>query len=62
MIKVMTFDGMKTLNDFDYDEDSLKYINEDYYSSLPSEAIKKFEHFFFIQIISRNIYSIFKKG
>jgi hypothetical protein len=53
MIKVMTYDGFKTLNGFDYDEDSLKYVLEDYYSSMPSEERDKYNHFFFIEIISR---------
>ena len=52
MIKVMTYDGMKTLNGYNYDEESLKYCFEDYYENLPADIQKKFSNFFFIQIIS----------
>ena len=53
MIKIMTLDGMKTLKNFDYDEDSLKYCFEnEYYHSMPKEVRSKFEDFFYIQIIS----------
>ena len=52
MIKVMTYDGMKTLNGYNYDEESLKYCFEDYYENLPADIQKKFSNFFFIQIFT----------
>jgi hypothetical protein len=52
MIKVMTYDGMKTLKSYDYKEGDLKYNIEDYYSSMPKDAMDKFMHFFYVQIIS----------
>ena len=53
MIKGMTYDGMKTLKDFHYDDETLRFSNgHDYYRNMPIEAQDKFNHFFFVQIIS----------
>jgi hypothetical protein len=50
-IRVMTYDGIKTLNGFSYDEESLKFCFEDYYNNLPADVQEKFKHFFFVQVI-----------
>jgi hypothetical protein len=41
-IRAELIDGTKTLKSFNYSEDTLLYSLDDYYSSLPKEAIDKF--------------------
>ena len=44
---------MKTLKDFHYDDETLRFSNgHDYYRNMPKEGQDKFNHFFFLQIIS----------
>ena len=51
MIKVSAIDGFKTLKAYDYIEDDLSLVYDDYYSSLPKETKDKFNNLLAVQFI-----------
>jgi translation initiation factor 2 alpha subunit (eIF-2alpha) len=51
MIKVAAIDGFKTLKSFDYIENDLSFVYEDYYSSLSKETKEKFDSLLAVQFI-----------
>jgi hypothetical protein len=51
MIKVSALDGFKTLKAYDYVEDDLSFVYEDYYSSLSKETKEKFNNLLAVQFI-----------
>ena len=51
MIKVCAIDGFKTLKAYDYIEDDLLFVYEDYYSSLSKETKQKFDSLLAVQFI-----------
>jgi phosphoenolpyruvate synthase/pyruvate phosphate dikinase len=51
MIKVCAIDGFKTLKSFDYIENDLSFVYEDYYSSLSKETKEKFDSLLAVQFI-----------
>ena len=53
MIKAVALDGFKTLKSYDYDNDDLTMLYDDYYSSLPKETKNKFDNILAVQFITR---------
>jgi hypothetical protein len=53
MIKVVAFDGYKTIKSYDHDGDDLEMVYDDYYSSLPRDTKDKFENLLAFQIITK---------
>jgi tRNA/tmRNA/rRNA uracil-C5-methylase (TrmA/RlmC/RlmD family) len=51
MIKVSALDGFKTLKAYDYVEDDLSMVYDDYYSSLPKDTRDKFDNLLAVQFI-----------
>jgi heterodisulfide reductase subunit C len=51
MIKVCAIDGFKTLKSFDYIENDLSFVYEDYYSSLSKETKEKIDSLLAVQFI-----------
>ena len=51
MIKVAAIDGFKTLKNYDYIENNLSFVYEDYYSSLLKETKEKFDSLLAVQFI-----------
>jgi hypothetical protein len=53
MIKAVALDGFKTLKSYDYDNDDLTMLYDDYYSSLPKDTKNKFNNILAVQFITR---------
>lgn len=53
MIKVAAIDGFKTLKAYDYVEDDLGFVYEEYYSSLSKDTQEKFNSLLAVQFIMR---------
>ena len=51
MIKVCAIDGFKTLKAYDYKEDDLLFVYEDYYKNLSKETKQKFDCLLAVQFI-----------
>lgn len=53
MIKVVAFDGFKTIKSYDHTGDDLEMTYDEYYRSLPKETRDKFSNLLAFQIITR---------
>lgn len=53
MIKAVAIDGFKTIKSYDYDNDDLTMLYDDYYSSLPKDTKNKFNNILAVQFITR---------
>lgn len=53
MIKVQTIGGFLTAKSYDYMDEDLELLIENYYSSLSKDGIKKFSELLSVQIIKR---------
>ena len=54
MIKIQTIGGFLTAKSFDYVEEDLELLIDNYYSSLSKEGIDKFSNLLSFQIITRS--------
>ena len=48
MIRVCAIDGFKTIKAYDYIEDDLLFVYEDYYSSLSKETKQEFDRIYYL--------------
>lgn len=53
MIKVIAIDGWKTVKAYDYDDEDLTVVYEDYYSSLSKDTRDKYDNLLGVQFITK---------
>ena len=53
MIKIQTIGGFLTAKTFDYIDDDLELLIENYYTSLSKDGVEKYKNLLSFQIITR---------